>query len=536
MWQIENNDPELKKLTIGPSNYLPPDGDWERVGQGIGRNEHIKELRFGERFIEDATHRAEFKSFCEGLACNNSVEQLEIECDQLFDGEIFEILTPFFEQNSNLCSLKVKIRVIRTHNLVMQSVRFLSAALLRFNTLKEFKCYGGRLGDGNIESIVRALVGHSGLTIIILSGNEVGGSGAARALAALLNKPDSSLEELELGGCSIDNEGVGVLTDALARNRTLRKLDISQNRNVTVMGWRGLLTQLLSPEMPLEKLELWDNSFDNEAANLLVTALANSKLLKALDLSESHSITTEGWRALFAELRNPRCVLQELNLRDNLFRNEDVTYLMNCLANNCVLRHLDLSVNYNVTASGWMAFAAVLQNPISAMEKLDLGYNNISNDALISLANSLMHNNKLKELFLDYDEDDTTIRTWGGFFSTVLCDKLSINTTFDSNHTLQRVCDDLDNSNIIAESDLPSDLQALLKLNRENTPIDAARRKILSVHFSGGDFNMPPFIDMDLKLLPQAIAWMARDQYGSSLLYQFVRNTMLFVGVGGAAV
>ena len=44
---------------------------------------------------------------------------------------------------------------------------------------------------------------------------------------------------------------------------------------------------------------------------------------------------------------------------------------------------------------------------------------------------------------------------------------------------------------------------------------------------------MQPFIDMDLKVLPCAIAWMARDEYGSSLLYQFVRYTAHFVGIGG---
>ena len=61
--------------------------------------------------------------------------------------------------------------------------------------------------------------------------------------------------------------------------------------------------------------------------------------------------------------------------------------------------------------------------------------------------------------------------------------------------------------------------------------MEAARRKILKVHFSG-DFSMQPFIGMDLKTLPHAIAWMAKDEYGSSLLYQFVRNMTFFVGVG----
>jgi len=105
----------------------------------------------------------------------------------------------------------------------------------------------------------------------------------------------------------------------------------------------------------------------------------------------------------------------------------------------------------------------------------------------------------------------------------VLCNKTSINATFNSNHTLERILEPVMGS----ESLLPSDLQTLLQLNRESTEMEAARRKILKVHF-GGDFNMQPFNDMDLKALPHAITWMARDEHGSSLLYQFVRNTTFF--------
>ena len=46
---------------------------------------------------------------------------------------------------------------------------------------------------------------------------------------------------------------------------------------------------------------------------------------------------------------------------------------------------------------------------------------------------------------------------------------------------------------------------------------------------------MQPFIDLDLKALPRVIAWMAKDEYGSSLCYQFVRYTTFFVGLGGIA-
>ena len=114
-------------------------------------------------------------------------------------------------------------------------------------------------------------------------------------------------------------------------------------------------------------------------------------------------------------------------------------------------------------------------------------------------------------------------RHGGDILSTVICNESSITATFNSNHTLQYV----------HWLPVPSEIPALLQLNRENTRFEAARRKIIKVHFSGGDISMQPFIDMNLKVLPHAVAWMARDEYGSSLLYRFVRDSTLFHDIRG---
>ena len=274
---------------------------------------------------------------------------------------------------------------------------------------------------------------------------------------------------------------------------------------------------------------------DNSAANLLTTVLANHAHLKVLDLGQISGITTEGWWSVFSALESPRCSMQELFLHYNEFNDEALTYLGNALANNCILRRLSLKnlEGNRVTSSGWRAFAAVLQYPNSALEELDLGGNSINDDVLASFANSLTHNNKLKDLFLESyqdeedEEDIATITNWE-LLSNVLCNKSSINATWKSNHTLGRVLDP-DEDPGIDESNLP-DLRTLLQLNRENTKAEAARRKVISVHFSG-DFNVQPFIDMDLKVLPHALAWMARNEHGSSLTYKFVRNTTFFLNV-----
>ena len=529
--QIESNDPELDKLTIGHNpyrpqswDYLPPDGDWERDGRGIGNNEHIKELRF-ERDLPGHLSRDKFEAFCRGFACNKSIEKLVIDCPELFGGEIFNILSPFFEQNVNLRCLWVSFSVRSTSNIA----RLLAASLSRFKTLIEFHCWGGRHGDNDLGTLIQALAGHSQLTNMGLRGNEVGGRGLAALEASLVNP---ALAQLDLGHCSLDDERAVILAAALlGRTSALRRLGLSENDNITIVGWRAIFALLQSPHLFLEELDLAQNSIDDDVAILLANALANSTNFKVLDLTEViGDITIEGWRALFGALQSPRCMLQELNVGSNGLDDGVVSYLANSLSGNGVLRNLDLSFSGNVSPSGWREFSAVLQNPNSALEKLDLKINNSTkdNDLLVSFADSLTRNAKLKELFLDYDKDNTI--GWDAL-SNAMCNNSSIDATFNSNHTLERTIDPDDE--IDDESRLPSDLHTLLQLNRENTKIEAARCKILQCHFSGSDISIQPFIDFDLKALPHAIAWMAKDEHGSSLLYTFVQNTTLFVGIGG---
>ena len=565
--RIEENDPKLVKLAIyiGESYtecdmYRPHDGDWERDGKSVGRSIHIKELVLGDH---DSVSRHEYEVFCEGMAANKSIERLKIWNDVLSGGEIYSMMCPFFEQNSNLRCLRVGFHTL-AGRFCDASVRLLSESLTRFNTLREFECQYCQLGDDYVATLVGALTVHSGITKLDLSGNKVGrviggvgGMGSA-ALAALLTSPKSSLKELELMSCSFNDEGAAILAAALTGNRTLTQLNLGRNPSITVTGWRAIFARVKSPQSSLEELRLFRNSINNATANLLANALTTSTSLKVLDLSEidciyGDCIIPEVWRPLFDALQNPSCALQDLDLHNNDFDDDDVTYLSNALALNCTLKWLDFRGcnNRGVTVSGWRAFSAVFRNPNSALETVNLRSNSINDDALVSFADGLRGNSKLENFFLngdpdDYDDEyseDTTLTRWDAF-SHALCDKSSVNATFSSNHTLQRLVEPdkrhLSSSrsslwpwDLADEPDLPPDLQNLLRLNRENTKIEASRRKILNVHFSG-DFNMQPFISMDLKALPHAVAWMAKDEYGSSLLYQFVRYTTFFVGVGPA--
>ncbi|KAL7543376.1 hypothetical protein ACHAXR_013103 [Thalassiosira sp. AJA248-18] len=161
------------------------------------------------------------------------------------------------------------------------------------------------------------------------------------------------------------------------------------------------------------------------------------------------------------------------------------------------LKLLDLSSN-SVGIDGCKSLATLLQNPNSALGTLALDRNSIGNDGAIVLANALRNNEKLEELHLDRNHGITTAG-WDAF-SRALCNTASINGTYYSNHTLQRL-EEFDSGTV------PSELSYALELNRRSDKREVAIKKILRCH---RHFDMNPFFEWDLKVLPFVIDWFDR--------------------------
>lgn len=550
--QFEGNDPELTTLTIGYETsryvfrgkyYFPPDGNWERDGITIGRNTQITQLNI-ESDIFRCANRDEFEAFCHGISENQSIQSLRISCCGLYEGEIFTILTPFFMKNINLRCLSLCGRFDDMISLgadVSHIVQSCALGLSKFDTLTEFTMVTNWIPDNDMRRILEALLGHTKMSKISMQYNIIE-RGAMSAMASLLER-SHCFSSLSLSCInSIGDIEADVLAASLAKSTTLKKIGLGSMSNITVSGWRSILTRLQRSQLSALELDMFRNSVDDTIANLLANALT-SGIVKGINLGESNYLTSTGWRAIFGSLNYPSCKLERLEITYNDFTDEDMASLGESLANNCVVRSIDLSSNNNtsiedhtITSAGWGSLSSVLRNPNSAMEKIDLRFNNINDDVINSFARSLVGNNKMKELYLSpipiEDESISLVNNWKPL-SDVLCNEASIDATFDSNHTLERIIFEYPHRDD-EPYEIPDYLRTLLQLNRgQSDAFLIARRKIIKVHFSGADFSMQPFIDMDLEVMPHVVSWMARDEFGHSLLYQFVRSTTLFVDVGG---
>ena len=204
-----------------------------------------------------------------------------------------------------------------------------------------------------------------------------------------------------------------------------------------------------------------------------------------------------------------------------------------CLSStiNSRLKDLVLVVGRAIADSGWKAFSTVRCNLNSALAKLDLSGNTVTEHTMLSFAEALTPNKKTKELVLG---SITNARGRGGAgnnirsdgcvaFTCIFCNSSSITDTHQSNHTLEKLSSGFRHQLLYNHESnvgvLPEDLTRLLWLNRNNEESRAARFKIIMKHFRGSEVNVQVCMDMGLRVPPPDIAWVALDDS----LYQFLR-------------
>ena len=334
---------------------------------------------------------------------------------------------------------------------------------------------------------------------------------------SLLN-PSSILEKLDLQDNNITGMSLIVLGDALASsNAKLKILNLAQIQS-TAVGWSVFFRSLSNnTNNSLEDVNIGNNSINDEALVALATALSTNLKLKILDLGNNRLISSEGWQTFFTSLQNCNLALKQFSLRGNSISDVVMPSLTNALTNARSLARLNLEGNRAITSVGWVALTNILQRPNSSLIDLTLAYgqnHNINDEVAISFANALINNKSLKTLNVGYSNNNTiTARGWSAL-ANVLCNKSSLESIYNSNHTITEAC----------WGDVPHDLASYLRMNENDNKHEVARQKILKYHFADGDENIEKFVEMELAIIPYAIAWMGRDSTGHSLLYNVVRS------------
>ena len=163
---IKENDPKCVELCVSgvrlvTSWYCPEDSfrcpesarqlGW--LGYFVGENTHLKELTFYYNHENQCFSNDAIKSFCKGLNINRSIQKFELDSMDLYGGEIFETLRPFFENNHNLSEL-----VVKQCKFGDGCARHFAMALKDCSkSLKHIKLEGNEIRGGKLSEIIETL-------------------------------------------------------------------------------------------------------------------------------------------------------------------------------------------------------------------------------------------------------------------------------------------------------------------------------------------------------------------------------------------
>lgn len=147
------------------------------------------------------------------------------------------------------------------------------------------------------------------------------------------------------------------------------------------------------------------------------------------------------------------------------------------------------------------AIASFLASKNCMLKRLLLDGSRIKDDGCKVIARSLRHNRRLKWLYAN----DCGISDQGlASFTTAVCDTSSIESTLDSNHTLEGIIA----GNFGSFKYVPATLATLLRLNKDRDKAATANLKVLRCHFSHG-FDLTA-AGLDAKILPYLLEWLGR--------------------------
>jgi len=191
-----------------------------------------------------------------------------------------------------------------------------------------------------------------------------------------------------------------------------------------------------------------------------------------------------------------------VGLKQIAFRNMNMTgNVLDSLA--ASMRKIDLLEELAIICCdvvNTVALSDMLADPNCNLRKLSVHDNPINSDGAIMLAGALAKNSKLEHLYLcnNWPNDGSVSNA----FAQALCNTLSPNATFFSNHTLRWfLCND-------EYSSWPKNLKMGLELNHsEIDKENIAMKKILQQH---KQFDMTTCFEWELKMLPHVIDWFRR--------------------------
>lgn len=411
---LKQNDHRFTSLIVENELYLNPPThcvDWISDGMSaIGNNTSLKRVAFSRLYFDNRippkSNPEVFYAFCRALASNRSIESFEIDDRAFLVNEygtaMFNILSTFFEHNSNLRCIDISGSMISGDCLGNANTHSLASALS--------KCTNSSLSDISISGLEEAVdevrmfelisaLNNGYHNIVNLSlGHVQLGVEACTALGGILTSPNSRLKKLYLSHSIRSDEGAASIARGLAANDSVTVIEIRGiDESITASGWLSFSSILQDADAALsyEKFTFCGNrdhpsTIGDGALTAMVEALGRCSKLTCLRLDYLPSISSTGWQSLSALLEHPDSVLKNLYVCVTPNLNDEVAIAWSkALAKNTSLKTINTTVGHSITSLGWKEFKNALCNPSSisaiyesnhTLEEIGIGGSTFSRD------------------------------------------------------------------------------------------------------------------------------------------------------------
>ena len=309
---------------------------------------------------------------------NKSLEKVNVSCCKI-DGKGVHHLVQALRENTTVTKLNLSGNPIGTNGALAL------AKVVHNKSLQNFD-----MSNCNIDSeglyachLAQSFCENTTLKELDLSHNPIGTlTKGAMALAKVMHS--TSLQVVKVCSCSIDSEGAYHITQALHENTTLRRLDLSHNP----IGTNGAMALMHSKS--LQEVDMGHCSIDSEGLGHLARASYENTTLKKLDLSYN-PIGKKGAKALAKLMRNMS--LQEVTMCYCRIDSVGARHLAKALCENTTVRNLDLSGNH--IGQGAVALAEMLHTNTS-LQRLRLHKTRLSEEGIHKLLKAITVNSTLQ--------------------------------------------------------------------------------------------------------------------------------------------
>lgn len=359
--------------------------------------------------VLDYLKRATSGSFQSMSSADSTVLLTELSCEDVISDKTIEEMANLFQKNHQHVNLTV-LRLQRNH-LTAAAASPLANILQFTEKLMVLDIRSNKLGPDGVQTLVKPLIERGegcSLISLNLADNSLGPK-AATSIAQLL-RLNKTIKDLDLGNNQFRSKGMKAIAKGLEENNTIRTLILPHNQGST--GIPHILKSIQENwDSHIESLDISANKVGGTGAGIkaLRELLLRNKTLHDLDLS-ANSLKTIGALEFAPALKLPN-ILLDLNLGQNEIGNEGVIAIANSLIEDgmehghCYLARLSLDYSL-MTDEGAIYLARSLERNTKLMH-LNLSHNHIGSQGATQFARTFAINFTLREvLFHDNNMDD----------------------------------------------------------------------------------------------------------------------------------